>query len=108
MRQAAERLHGRGRRRRAKSSRTDGYAALLRQHIRKEDISLPDGGCNCHAGSEQGRVANGFERVEHEETGEGIHEKYLALAELLERDKAQRRGGGMGLDAEAIERFIEG
>jgi hemerythrin-like domain-containing protein len=36
--------------------------------------------------SEQERVAQGFEHVEHEETGEGIHEKYLALAESLERE----------------------
>jgi hypothetical protein len=28
---------------------------------------------------------DGFEHVEHEETGEGVHEKYLALAESLER-----------------------
>ena len=29
-------------------------------------------------------VWEGFELVEHEETGEGVHEKYLALAEALE------------------------
>jgi hemerythrin-like domain-containing protein len=34
----------------------------------------------------QERVAEDFERVEHEETGEGVHEKYLALAEELERE----------------------
>ena len=60
-----------------------GYATLLRQHIQKEDgilfpmadriIPQP-----MHAG-----VIDGFERVEHEETGEGVHEKYLALAERL-------------------------
>jgi hemerythrin-like domain-containing protein len=27
-----------------------------------------------------------FEHVEHEETGAGVHEKYLALAEALERE----------------------
>jgi hypothetical protein len=29
-------------------------------------------------------VWEGFEHVEHEETGEGMHEKYLALATRLE------------------------
>jgi hypothetical protein len=33
--------------------------------------------------AEQDRVAGGFEHVEHEEMGEGIHEKYLALADKL-------------------------
>ena len=27
-------------------------------------------------------------RVEHEETGEGVHERYLALADALEREVA--------------------
>jgi hypothetical protein len=27
----------------------------------------------------------GFDHVEHEETGEGVHEKYLALANRLEQ-----------------------
>lgn len=34
-----------------------------------------------HAG-----VVEAFQHVEHEETGEGVHEKYLALAEALERE----------------------
>ena len=65
-----------------------GYATLLREHIAKEDgvlfpianqiISLP----------EQDKVADGFEHVEHEETGEGVHEKYLALANRLELELA--------------------
>jgi hemerythrin-like domain-containing protein len=36
--------------------------------------------------TQQAQVADDFERVEHEETGEGVHEKYLALAEALERE----------------------
>ena len=28
----------------------------------------------------------GFDHVEHEETGEGVHEKYLALAEKLDAE----------------------
>jgi hemerythrin-like domain-containing protein len=34
----------------------------------------------------QDQVAEGFEHVEHEETGAGVHEKYLALAEALEKE----------------------
>jgi hemerythrin-like domain-containing protein len=33
--------------------------------------------------AEQQRVADGFEHIEHAETGEGVHEKYLALADKL-------------------------
>ena len=36
--------------------------------------------------AQQDQVADDFERVEHEETGEGVHEKYLSLAEALERE----------------------
>jgi hemerythrin-like domain-containing protein len=36
----------------------------------------------------QPQVADDFERIEHEETGAGVHEKYLALAEALEREAA--------------------
>lgn len=31
-------------------------------------------------------LAEAFERVEHEETGAGVHEKYLAVADELERE----------------------
>jgi hypothetical protein len=31
-------------------------------------------------------VWEAFEHVEHVETGEGVHEKYLALAEALEQE----------------------
>jgi hemerythrin-like domain-containing protein len=36
--------------------------------------------------AEQHQITQDFERVEHEETGEGIHEKYLTLAEKLEKE----------------------
>jgi hemerythrin-like domain-containing protein len=63
-----------------------GYAALLRQHIQKEDgilFPLADQVIPDHLHE---RVAQDFERVEHEETGEGIHERYLGLAEALEHE----------------------
>lgn len=62
-----------------------GYAALLRQHIAKEDGILFPMADQIIPIREQDNVAEGFERVEHEETGEGVHEKYLGLANQLEK-----------------------
>jgi hemerythrin-like domain-containing protein len=65
-----------------------GYAALLRQHIQKENGILFPMADQVIPVAKQAQVADDFERVEHEETGEGVHEKYLALAEVLEREAA--------------------
>lgn len=65
-----------------------GYAALLSQHIQKEDGILFPMADQVIPAEQHERVVEGFERVEHEETGEGTHEKYLALAEALEREAA--------------------
>jgi hemerythrin-like domain-containing protein len=61
-----------------------GYAVLLRQHIMKEDNILFPMADQVIPLDQQDDVYAGFERVEHEETGEGVHEKYLGLAERLE------------------------
>ena len=63
-----------------------GYVALLRQHIYKEDNILFPMANQVISQAEQGNVAEDFERVEHEEIGEGVHEKYLALVESLEKE----------------------
>ena len=63
-----------------------GYAALLRQHIAKENGILFPMANQVIPPSEHDKVAEDFEHVEHEETGEGVHEKYLALAAALERE----------------------
>lgn len=63
-----------------------GYAALLRQHIQKENGILFPMADQVIPAARQAQVADDFERVEHEDTGEGVHEKYLALAEALERE----------------------
>ena len=89
MRAAAERLAG-GDASAARDVVADarGYAALLRQHIQKEEgILFPMADQVIPAGQHADVVA-GFEHVEHEETGEGVHEKYLALAEALEQEAA--------------------
>lgn len=63
-----------------------GYAALLRQHIQKEDgVLFPMANQIIPAGQHEA-IFEGFETVEHEETGAGVHEKYLELAEKLERE----------------------
>lgn len=69
-----------------------GYVGLLRQHILKEDNILFPMADRAIPVGQHAEVLSGFERVEHEETGEGLHEKYLALAERL-------RGEAFGLPA---------
>jgi hemerythrin-like domain-containing protein len=64
-----------------------GYVALLRQHILKEDNILFPMADRAIPTAKHADVFTGFEQVEHEETGDGVHEKYLALAERL-RDEA--------------------
>jgi hemerythrin-like domain-containing protein len=87
LRQAAERLQAGDELARAAVIRNaSGYATLLCQHIAKEDGVLFPMADQVIPVSAQGRVAEDFERIEHEETGEGVHEKYLALAEALERE----------------------
>ena len=63
-----------------------GYAALLRQHILKENNVLFPMADQIIPAERQDDVFEAFERVEHEETGEGVHEKYLALAAKLEKE----------------------
>jgi hemerythrin-like domain-containing protein len=60
-----------------------GYVALLRQHILKEDNILFPMAARVIPPELQDRVSEDFEHVEHEETGAGVHEKYLALAGRL-------------------------
>lgn len=61
------------------------YTRLLHQHIAKEDQVLFPMADRVIQLSAQDKLAEDFERVETEETGEGVHEKYLALVEELEQ-----------------------
>lgn len=70
-----------GRRQAIESSR--GYINLLRQHILKEDRVLFPMANQVIPANQYDQVWEDFEHVEHEETGEGVHEKYLALADRL-------------------------
>jgi hemerythrin-like domain-containing protein len=63
-----------------------GYVALLRQHIQKEDNILFPMADRVIKPELQHKVMEDFERIEREETGAGVHEKYHALAEVLEKE----------------------
>ena len=67
-----------------------GYAALLRQHILKEDRVLFPMADQVVPADQHDQIFERFEAVEHEETGEGVHEKYMALAEKLEAETGLR------------------
>ena len=60
------------------------YAALLWQHIAKEENILFPMADSALDGPSQAKVAADFARVE-EETGAGVHDRFLALAQTLER-----------------------
>ncbi len=84
MRAAAERLEaGDLSAKKAVIQNALGYTSLLRAHIFKEDRILFPMADQVIPPSAQPQVVEDFEHVEHEETGEGVHEKYLALANKL-------------------------
>ena len=59
------------------------YAHLLRLHINKENTVLFPLADRILGDDDQARLAVEFERVEKEETGAGVHERYHALAHEL-------------------------
>jgi len=59
------------------------YAALLRTHIEKEDNDLFVRADVALTSDDEATLAEAFERVETEETGAGVHEKYHAVAHEL-------------------------
>jgi len=61
-----------------------GYVALLRQHIQKEDRVLFPMADRTIPVDQHAQITEAFDHVEHEEIGEGIHEKYLGIAVELE------------------------
>jgi hemerythrin-like domain-containing protein len=71
-----------GRQRAIMSSRS--YIALLRLHIYKEDNILFPMANDVIPAEQHPLVWDDFDHVEQFETGEGVHEKYLALAQALE------------------------
>lgn len=59
------------------------YAELLRRHIEKEDNILYPMADQILTAEDQQELAEAFERIEAEEMGEGVHEKYHRLAHEL-------------------------
>jgi hemerythrin-like domain-containing protein len=62
-----------------------GYVELLRNHISKEDNVLFPMADRILPAEEQGDLAVLFDKVEEEEIGAGVHEKYHELAHRLGR-----------------------
>ncbi len=62
------------------------YVSLLKQHIQKEDGVLFPLSERTLPLDEQATLAQDFERVEEEEVGAGVHEKYLGLANTLKKE----------------------
>jgi hemerythrin-like domain-containing protein len=60
-----------------------GYVELLRNHISKEDNVLFPMADRILPAEEQGDLAVLFDKVEEEEIGPGVHEKYHELAHRL-------------------------
>jgi len=60
-----------------------GYVGLLVNHIDKEEHVLFVMADQLLGPAAQADLAEGFERVEREETGAGVHEKYHALLHRL-------------------------
>jgi hemerythrin-like domain-containing protein len=69
------------------------YVALLRRHIAKEDSVLFPMADRLLLPAAAARLAEDFDRVEHEETGAGVHEKYLAMAEAMAEALAREAAG---------------
>lgn len=67
-----------------------GYVALLRQHIHKENMILFPMADRIIPTARQARVNSDFEQIEHEETDTGVHTKFLALAEELEKESLNK------------------
>jgi hemerythrin-like domain-containing protein len=63
-----------------------GYTALLREHIMKEDNVLFPMAENVLPADQRKTVEEGFATLRQEESSNGVLDKYLALADKLERE----------------------
>jgi len=62
------------------------YVALLRGHVAKEENILFAIADRVIEGPAQADVSAAFNRVEQEEMGEGVHERFLGLADRIEKE----------------------
>ncbi len=87
LREAAERMAGGDMSAQAEVAQNSrGYSALLKQHIHKENMILFRMADQFIQGADRDQLTADFKQVEREETGAGVHEKYLAMLEGLERE----------------------
>ena len=85
MREAAERVQGGDQKAVSRVTQNAlAYATLLRQHIQKEDSILFPMADQVIPAEQHAQITEAFDHIEHEETGAGVHEKYLGLADELE------------------------
>ncbi len=90
MRDAAEKLqNGDASAKAAVAENAHGYASLLRQHIQKENMVLFRMADNLIQGAAQDELTAAFERAEQDEDRAGVHRKYIALVDALEREAQQ-------------------
>jgi hemerythrin-like domain-containing protein len=59
------------------------FAALLRQHIVKEDHCLFPMADRALSAADQDALSRSFAKVEHDDLGKGVHEKYVGIADQL-------------------------
>jgi hemerythrin-like domain-containing protein len=62
------------------------YTKVLRQHIHKEDNILFPMADKLIPAEQQQQLSEAFKLLEHDESGEDVHEKYLGLAVRLENE----------------------
>ncbi len=70
------------------AARLADYAALLRQHIRKEDGILYVMAERVLPAEETRGIGDRFEKIERDEMGEGTHERYHEMAHELADEQA--------------------
>lgn len=64
------------------------YVRLLRQHIMKESNILFEMADSVIPKAEHAQIEADFEKVEREQVGPGVHEKYAAIADKLRKQMA--------------------
>jgi hemerythrin-like domain-containing protein len=76
-------LHGETNAGQTFAKQAQDYAALMRQHILKEDHCLFPAAERLLTETDHFALVHSFDRVEKTEVGDGLHEKYLELADEL-------------------------
>jgi hemerythrin-like domain-containing protein len=68
---------------------TSGYTSLLHTHISRENNVLFNLVAQETDKEEQYQIAEEFEKINHLESGENLHEKYLQVATHMEQESAE-------------------